>query len=41
MGGIQNWKGFCLKINCSEMKLTNFDNWSDGELSKIGHHVKK
>ena len=25
------------KINCSQMKLLNFENWSGGELSKIGH----
>ena len=23
-GGIQNWKGFCLKINCIPMKITKF-----------------
>ena len=34
-GGIQNQKGFWLKINCSQMKLLNFENWSSGELSKI------
>ena len=33
-GGIQNWKGFWLKINCIQMKLPNFENWSNGELSK-------
>ena len=27
-GRLQNQKGFWLKINCSEMKLPNFDNWS-------------
>ena len=36
--GIQIWKGFCIKINYSQMKLLNFDNWGSGELSKIGHH---
>ena len=39
--GIQNQKGFWLKINCSQMILPNFDNWSNGELSKIGHQQKK
>ena len=29
--GIQNWKGFSIKINCSQMKLLNFENWTDGE----------
>ena len=29
--GIQNWKGFCIKINCSQMKLLNFENWTNGE----------
>jgi len=33
-GGIQNKKGFWLKINCIQMKLPNFENWSNGELSK-------
>ena len=27
--GIQNWKGFCIKINCSQMKLLNFENWTN------------
>jgi hypothetical protein len=35
-GGIQNWKGFWLKINCSQMKLENCDNWRSGELQKLG-----
>ena len=26
-GGMQNLKDFWLKINCSEMKLLNFENW--------------
>ena len=26
-GGIQNQKGFWLKINCCQMKLLNFANW--------------
>ena len=29
---IQNQKGFWVKINCIEMKLTNFENWNNGEL---------
>ena len=29
--GIQNWKGFCIKINCSQMKLLNFENWTNGK----------
>ena len=32
--GLQNQKGFWLKINCIQMKLPNFENWSNGELSK-------
>ena len=32
--GIQNWKGFCVKINFSQMKLLNFENWSNGKVSK-------
>ena len=39
-GGIQNYKGFWLKINCSQMKSSNFDTWSSGKLSKIGHHFR-
>ena len=27
--GIQNWKGFSIKINCSLMKLLNFENWTN------------
>ena len=27
-----------IKINCIQMKLPNFENWSNGKLSKIGHH---
>ena len=29
------------KNNCSHMKFPNFDNWSNGELSKIGHQFRK
>ena len=29
--GIQNWKGFCIKTNCSQMKLLNFENWTNRE----------
>ena len=25
-----------LKINCSEMKLANFENWSSGNCQKLG-----
>ena len=32
-GGIQNQKDFWLKINCSQMKLLNFEKWSSDELS--------
>ena len=34
----KNWKGFCVKINCSQMKLLNLENWTDVEpqyLAKI------
>ena len=34
--GPQN-QGFCLKINCSQMKLPNFVSSSGDGLSKIGH----
>ena len=33
--GIQNWKGFCIKINCSQMKLLNFENWDNGEPQQL------
>ena len=33
-GEIQNWKGFWLKINCSQMKSLNFANWCNGEVLK-------
>ena len=34
--GIQNWKGFCIRINCSQMKLLNFENWTiTGSLSSL------
>ena len=29
--GIQNWKGFCIKINCSQIKLLNSENWTNRE----------
>ena len=32
--GKQNWKGFCIKINCSQMKLLNFVSPSGDSLSK-------
>ena len=38
---IQNKKGFWLKINCSQMKLLNFEDWSSDEPSKIGLHFRK
>jgi hypothetical protein len=34
-------KVFGLQIKCSQMKLKNFENWSSGELSKIGYHFRK
>ena len=33
--GIQNWKGFCIKINCCQMKLLNFENGLTGILSSL------
>ena len=33
--GIQNWEGFCIKINCSQMKLLNFENWTNREPQKL------
>ena len=29
--GIQNYKGFCQKINCSLMKSLNLENWCNGD----------
>ena len=40
-GEIQNQNFFWLKINGSQIRLLNFENWSSGELSKIGHHFRK
>ena len=38
-------RGFWLKINiCTQRKslnFENFENWSSGELSKIGHNFRK
>ena len=39
--GIQNQKGFWLQINFSQMKIPNFYNCSNGELSKIGYHFRR
>ena len=39
--GYKNKKRLWLKINCSQIKLLNFENWSNGELSKIEHHFRK
>ena len=33
--GIQNWKDFCLKINIPKRKLLNYENWVNGEVSKV------
>jgi hypothetical protein len=33
-GGIQTFKDFWLKFNCSQMKLPNLENWSRDELPK-------
>ena len=39
---VQNWKDFCLKINIPNGNyILNFENWSNGEVSKIGHHFRK
>ena len=41
-GGLKNEKSFGLKIQMKiQMKLLNFESWSSGELSKIGHHFRK
>ena len=34
-GGIENQKGFQLKINSNKMKVLNFENWGSNRLSKI------
>ena len=33
-GGIQNYKGFWLKTNCSQIKSLNLANWCNGKVSK-------
>ena len=40
-GGIQNWKCFWLKINCSQMKLPNFDNWIMASCQKLSSILEK
>ena len=35
-GGVQNKKDIC-----NQRKLLNFENWVNGEVSKIGHHFRK
>ena len=37
--GIQNWKGFCIKINCTQMKLLNFENWTKGEPQQLAKFI--
>jgi hypothetical protein len=32
---------FLAKNQHTQRKLLNFENWSSGELSKIGHHFRK
>ena len=38
--GIQNWKGICIKINCSQMKSLNFADCCNGEVTKLIFFVK-
>ena len=33
------YKDFCLKNQNTQRKFVNFENWCNGELSKIGHHL--
>ena len=41
-GFIQNYGNTgCGVFNCNQMKLLKFENWSSGELSKIGHDFRK
>ena len=35
------FRSFGLKLNSSQMKLFNFQSWTSGKLSKIGHHFRK
>ena len=32
---------FLLKNQHAQSKLLNFDNWINGEVSKVGHHFRK
>ena len=32
------YKDFCLKNQNTQRKFVNFENWCNGELSKIGHN---
>ena len=40
-GGYKIRKIFALKSRHTQRKLSNFDNWVNGEASKIGHSFRK
>ena len=39
--GYTKVKRFLPKNQHTQRKLLNFENWVDGEVSKIGHHFRK
>ena len=39
--GVQDWKHFCKKNQYPRGKVLNFENWYNGEVSKIGHYFRK
>ena len=39
--GVTRLERFLIKINRSQMKLLNFENWSSGELSELGIILEK
>jgi hypothetical protein len=39
--GIQNWKDFLPKNQYTQRNFEKFENWVNGEVSKIGHHFRE
>ena len=40
-GGGTKFERFLAKNQHTQRKLLNFENWVNGEVSKIGHHFRK
>ena len=41
LGGGSKLERFLPKNQYTRRKLLNFENWVNGEMSKIGHHFRK